>query len=353
MRSTSALSGIDALMVEPHRSAPSNQTHSDQGPTAGLAVHVAEIGGVDERFSARSTFLALQGEDSVRRHRLTDDPQEADAIMVVDLHRHPEDPLLRSLSSLELVREFRDKVFVYDERAFPTYTYPGIYVGAPRNWTLSLPVVGGPYPLLHNASEPTTTSPDLLFSFRGGLTHTTRHQLLALSHRRAVIESTGTDIFRLGSPEYHDGGRGYRARYSELIHRSKFVLCPRGHSPSSFRMYETLTAGRVPVIISDAWLAPPGIPWDACSVRVPETAIPQIPTILEDIEDRWPDLAANALLVSAAFRGDRLWDHYASSIAELQRLPRPRSRPWVARVRDARVRARLARDRAFHVGGSS
>ena len=43
--------------------------------------------------------------------------------------------------------------------------------------------------------------------------------------------------------------------YCDRIRRSDFVLCPSGFGPTSFRLYETLTLGSVPVYIH------PGVPW--------------------------------------------------------------------------------------------
>lgn len=45
-------------------------------------------------------------------------------------------------------------------------------------------------------------------------------------------------------------------KYIKMIQRSRFVLCPRGGGPSSRRVYETMAAGRVPVVISSHWIPP-------------------------------------------------------------------------------------------------
>jgi hypothetical protein len=85
-----------------------------------------------------------------------------------------------------------------------------------------------------------------------------------------------------------------KQRYAEVMARSKFVLCPRGEGPSSFRIFETMAAGRVPVILSDEWVPPAGPDWEKCAVFTPEKQIEEIGSILEKQEERFPGMAAAA-----------------------------------------------------------
>src|SRR5688572_29067298 len=76
----------------------------------------------------------------------------------------------------------------------------------------------------------------------------------------------------------------YERRYAEVAKASKFVLCPRGLSVSSIRLFETMRMGRVPVILSDAWIAPPGPRWEMCAIRVREKDFAKVPRLLEQRE---------------------------------------------------------------------
>ena len=40
-------------------------------------------------------------------------------------------------------------------------------------------------------------------------------------------------------------------KFENLIKSSFFFLCPRGYGPASFRLYESIELGTVPVYISD------------------------------------------------------------------------------------------------------
>jgi hypothetical protein len=57
-----------------------------------------------------------------------------------------------------------------------------------------------------------------------------------------------------------------------------------------------MALGRVPVIISDAWIEPEGVDWTACSVRISEQDIERLPDLLSKVESDWKELAANARL---------------------------------------------------------
>ena len=237
--------------------------------------------------------------DHFRKHHLTSEAEDADGILIVDLHQHPEDWRLALLNDHPLVSRFPHKALVYDERDQPWCKWPGIYVSMPRGSFDPKRQRACSYAQLKNAfSTPATLTPDLLFSFRGACSHPVRAEILAMSHPRAIIENPRFNFFdfsdRSGTREYQDEALQHKEHYRHTIGRSKFVLCPRGSGTSSFRLYETLSAGRVPVIISDAWVPPCGPDWAACSVTVKEAMVKKIPSILEDREADYASLSLAA-----------------------------------------------------------
>lgn len=294
-----------------------------------MRIFVTTVGSEPHHREQRDIFLRLARADAVAAHPAVEDAAHADAILFVDLHQHPDDPFLRAFRRHPLVAEHRDRIFVYDERDLPFFTFPGLYASATarlaRRWGGAL--AGAPYPHTPSMAAPIPVDPDLLFSFQGAVTHPVRTHILALTHRRCVLEdTTGVDFFsdQLAGDAL-DRRRKAGARYAEIIGRSKFVLCPRGHGPSSFRLYETLRMGRVPVVISDAWLPPPGVPWHDCIVRVAEKDVRHLPSVLERHEPQWPRMAAGARRVYDRYLAPTvLWHHYASSLEAIRgpRLPR-------------------------------
>ena len=72
----------------------------------------------------------------------------------------------------------------------------------------------------------------------------------------------------------------FEQQYFTITNKSSFVLAPRGIGPCSYRLFECMQLGRVPVIISDAWVRIPNIDWDKFTVTIPESQIQFIPEIL-------------------------------------------------------------------------
>jgi hypothetical protein len=48
-----------------------------------------------------------------------------------------------------------------------------------------------------------------------------------------------------------------------------YVVCPRGTENYSFRIYEALGRGKIPVIIDTDMVLPKEIDWDHLSIRIP------------------------------------------------------------------------------------
>lgn len=75
--------------------------------------------------------------------------------------------------------------------------------------------------------------------------------------------------------------------FFEITSRSKFALCPRGYGKSSFRLYETMQLGAIPVFVYDEKWFPfeEEIDWNEFSVLVHESEIPNIDEILSSYTD--------------------------------------------------------------------
>jgi Exostosin family len=169
----------------------------------------------------------------------------------------------------------RSKHFFFSECDWPYPVIPGAYTSLSMDfpWANSwsyLPRVD--YHRVEGNRRP--PDPQFLFSFLGrSATHPIRKQLMTL-------DSENTPCVDLQSATSRFNEFQYAHTYRELIANSKFVLCPRGFGASSIRLFETMSFGRAPVIISDGWRRPPGIPWQDFCVFVPESDIMLIPSIL-------------------------------------------------------------------------
>ncbi|MEI8348928.1 MAG: exostosin family protein [Candidatus Omnitrophota bacterium] len=74
-----------------------------------------------------------------------------------------------------------------------------------------------------------------------------------------------------------------KEEYQDILAHSRFSLCPRGAGASTIRFWESLQAGAIPVLLSDAMRLPEGIKWDECIVRIKEKHVERITDVLKQI----------------------------------------------------------------------
>ncbi|HSH37775.1 MAG TPA: exostosin family protein [Chthoniobacterales bacterium] len=240
-----------------------------------------------EHLAPLRDFRESAANDRFGIHRVTDDPEAADVIIFVESYgagwhferarRHP------------FTRRFREKCFIFCSNPFVIPFLPGVYTGIDKRWS-SRRTVAGFYLDVPKSRFTTFTPPsdDLpyLYSFTGSVgTAPVRRELQTLQHPRGFFQDTAADFARaLNGRMDVSEQRDYQRRYAEMTKASKVVLCPRGLSSSSIRLFETMRMGRAPVILSDAWVEPPEPEWDTFSVRVREGEWRRIPKILEERE---------------------------------------------------------------------
>ena len=118
-------------------------------------------------------------------------------------------------------------------------------------------------------------------SFVGSLTHPVRSALWETHHQDPDFQFVVADHWtRDVTPE----------RFEQFVHiseRSRFVLCPRGVGTTSFRLYEAMQLGSVPVYVSDAHHLPwtDELDWNDIAVLVGPDDIPGLKERLRAIDD--------------------------------------------------------------------
>jgi hypothetical protein len=118
-----------------------------------------------------------------------------------------------------------------------------------------------------------------LFSFNGtDKPHPIRRKLFRYftSHPQAKMVRTTTG--------FHSHSANETQEYVDDILSSKFVLCPRGWSPATRRLFEVMELGCCPVIISDDWIPIKGVPWHECSIVIKERDFAHCADILKEKE---------------------------------------------------------------------
>lgn len=107
-----------------------------------------------------------------------------------------------------------------------------------------------------------------------------------------------------------------RRRFLETLADSLTVLCPRGEGLNSIRFYETMAAGRIPVLVSDTCLLPyeEQIDYSGFCLKLAEQDIPQAGRILAD----WIVATGSNRLFEMCRQARTTWERYFSQSATLQ-----------------------------------
>lgn len=235
-----------------------------------------------------------RGDDA---HEIVDDPDEADAILLLESPENKFRSYIRLLRRHPLVVAYPEKTFVFEVCDAPLPLLPGLYASLPARhfdrhrvrafqyWRAMPADLVERAVSLHGDRKPT-----LLYSFRGFRTARVRGRIFAElggTDGSAITETTR----QFWHSSIDDPGR---VDFAREILDSAFVLCPRGSGTSSVRLYEAMQLGRAPVVIADEWVAPDGIPWSDFSIRVAEDRVGDIPAILQQYEERAPEMGRRA-----------------------------------------------------------
>ncbi|GAC1355809.1 MAG: hypothetical protein NVSMB3_01380 [Acidobacteriaceae bacterium] len=250
------------------------------------------------------------------RHTLTSEPGAAEMILLVGSFGLEPEALLEH----PLYRAYPEKCAVYTEDDNYLPLAPGVYCSAHvdehsragRTFSYSYVSRAGQYSNQYVTGSDTQFAEfqehekTLLFSFQGGSTSLLRKRLFNLpiappgSGLSTLIENT--------SEYYHwdlerPGRADRQQRYAATLAASHFVLCPRGAGTGSIRLFEVMSAGVAPVLISDDYLLPPHVDWDRFLLQIPEKEIGRLPGLLE------------AQLATAAERGRRAREAWVQHFA--------------------------------------
>jgi hypothetical protein len=174
------------------------------------------------------------------------------------------------------IQEFIGKNISPDKKYFTiVQNDDGILEEAPKNVLIfSAGGVGDiPIPLIKGDIKPVERKRDIKCSFMGALEG---------AHNRTGVKSKMYDALKGKDGFYF--GRGTMPEFIDITSRSVFTLCPRGYGRSSFRLYEALALGSIPVYIWDdiEWLPyKDKLEWDKFSVSTNIKDIDRLPDIID------------------------------------------------------------------------
>lgn len=220
---------------------------------------------------------------ALTNHSVCDEPAEADAILFVE-NTQFDDLLFKTLLKHPLVSQFADKVFMYNEVDRPWDTLPGLYCcmttnNVDANRHRAFAYLHSPNPYIADIHEQDIQR-QWLYSFMGSMSHSCRRPIMRLRDDSGYVQDTSD--FNVW--DSHPSVLEFRVQsYADILGASQFVLCPRGIGSSSIRLFETMQAGRVPVIIADDWVAPTETDW-SFAIKIEERRIKAIPGYLKTLQ---------------------------------------------------------------------
>ncbi len=210
---------------------------------------------------------------SSTENTFTKDPSEADRIIFIDLHQAHHVNVRKNILQHPLFTEHRYKILVWNETDRPIFDVRGLYANVPQTLKQDLSVTPIPYLFvpadsLFHGTNFSTKDRTMKCTYRGSNTHKCRRHLSSIYQAGySLIDSTQSNS--IPKSEY----------VAELDH-SVHAVCPRGHGLTSFRLYEAMARGCLPVIIADSWVPPKGIAWDKFCTFVRESDIVSLPNLL-------------------------------------------------------------------------
>ena len=247
--------------------------------------------------SAHELLTASAGVDRFAAHTLTSDPHDADLIIFAEMGGHG--LFAERVRHHPYVKRFRNKCFLFDPCDFTLPFLPGVYASLRKKYYDTARTRTGFYLRIDENPyvdfRPPRQDCKYLASFVGSIgNHPVRAELLKLPRDLFVIEDTTPFALKMLYGGETEERHRFWSHYAEAIASAPFAICPRGQGPGSVRLFEVMQMGRVPVILSDEWVYPARVDWQACSISVPERELERLPEILGDYRARADEMGRKA-----------------------------------------------------------
>jgi hypothetical protein len=208
---------------------------------------------------------------------LTNEAALADYILFVDSHVVGSKGYANLVRNSELYKAFREKVYVYDQSDNPRLGLPGLYVAMPKqlfdsNYMRSVPYVHYEIDKIDYVSRMSTNKGRFAIFIGDSTTAQVRRDLF-----KAQLDCVDKfDTSHIGFHNYaasrpsQDTMVRHVENYCDCIGSTLFSICPRGHGTSSFRFYESIMLGAIPVVLSDDFVPPVALSTPSSYVSLPE-----------------------------------------------------------------------------------
>ncbi len=222
-------------------------------------------------------------------------------------------------------KKFSDRpVFCWDSSDRPDGYLSGLYCGLGSPVFRKRAHINFSYPITYNEQVGASDlgGADMLWGFFGGITSPLRRRIAnTLKDRKdGYVRIANGPWFQM----FNRTGIDAKVDYAESLARTKYFICPRGNGFGSIRLFETMKARRVPIILADRYALPDYIDWSKCALVVKERDISKIPAFCRAAEAQWEEMAQQARLEWEKHFGDSvLIDSIGAKLSKL--VPSARS----------------------------
>lgn len=223
-----------------------------------------------------------------------DSPNDSDIIIVCQRWSFKLPSYAQELLTDSFFCSFSKKIYVinYDDIVGEGFL-PGCYVALRKSCYDPTRFRSVAYPKNYNQliTKPSANRAlsNALFWFRGTL-HSYPLRATLFDTLKDCPDCLMVDVTKA----FHTHSDNDKQDYVDEMLNCDFVLCPRGAAPNSYRLYEAMSMGKCPVIISDEWVETVGPDWSTCSIRIAEKDLNEIPKILREQQKNAKSLGENA-----------------------------------------------------------
>jgi hypothetical protein len=216
-----------------------------------------------------------------------------------------------------LRKSLRGKVFVvYDQSDVPIINLKGLYTSLASYQTVNRYVAQVPYVSTYTKIQVQTENwhqtRNVLWAFSGGcgqpgfMGYKVRQNILAISDEEAIVRDTTFDSMWSMNGDATMLRRRNQSLMKHELEKAVFCICPCGAGVSSFRMYEAMRSGCIPVIVSDHWVPSLPIDWNQFSIRIREDQVHEIPRLLREKSKHASQLRENLRAVVETYLADQV-----------------------------------------------
>lgn len=251
------------------------------------------------------------------KYEITNNSKEADLILVCDaIFDNYGEMILKN----QILKNYTNKCFLLSNVDRPLPMFRGILTSAEKSflnfgrirscsYTSALPNFKNPFIEKYYFKNEKPIEKKFLFSFIGRNSDPVRRLIFLADFDRNDILIENTE----NSFDLYNRNNDFLKKqqyYFEILLQSKFALSPRGWGANSYRLFEAMMLGVVPVIISENWVLPKGPDWKSFSLIISPKNIKSLEKVIAENDYRYVEMGIRAREAFLKYFDDKVFFDY-------------------------------------------